>query len=363
MAENPKVLIAGNKGHITETQMIIGLRRKGLDIHAAYNSDSEQLATLEAAGIPTRALNLKRGLDVPNILRIRRWMRHEGFNILHGLSNQATTNFLWASYGQKNKVIAYRGATGHVSRYDPTCYLKWLNPNLDKIICVSNAVSTDLVENGVPAHKVITIYKGHDLSWYTGDHTATAGQEIRELFNIPDNVTIIGMIANMRRVKGADVLLRAMKHLPPSVHAVLIGEVRDPQITNLASTHALRGRVHLTGYRDDAAYLLPALYLNVAPSRGREGLTRAVIEGMAQGIPAIVTDAGGLPELITSGETGFVVPKDDPIQLAEKIEKLVEHPDWRDQMALACKKRVFSHFNVNTTISQTAACYHAVLSQ
>ena len=361
MHETPRILIAGDKGHIAETEMIIGLKNIGLDICAAYNSDSKEIPKLLAAGVPTKTLNLKRGLDIPKIRLIRKWLKSDGFNILHGLSNRATTNFLWASYGQSNKVIAYRGATGHVSRLDPTCYLKWLNPRLDKIICVSKAVSRDLSKNGVSPKKLTTIYKGHDLSWYAGSHTLTADRQIRNVFKIPGGATIVGMVANMRRVKGADVLIRAMEYLPANIHAVLIGEVRDPQIPRLVTDLGLEKRVHFTGYRHDAPYLLPAFHINVAPSRGREGLTRTVIEGMAQGIPAVATTAGGLPELVADGETGFIVSPDDPVQLASRLCYLAEHPTVHQKMARASKERIASRFHVSQTVSLTAACYRTVL--
>jgi glycosyltransferase involved in cell wall biosynthesis len=222
-------------------------------------------------------------------------------------------------------------------------------------------VSRDLSKNGVSPKKLTTIYKGHDLSWYAGSHTLTADRQIRNVFKIPAEATIVGMVANMRRVKGADVLIRAMEYLPANIHAVLIGEVRDPQIPRLVTDLGLEKRVHFTGYRHDAPYLLPAFHINVAPSRGREGLTRTVIEGMAQGIPAVATTAGGLPELVADGETGFIVPPDDPVQLASRLCYLAEHPTVHQKMARASKERIASRFDVSQTVSLTAACYRTLL--
>ena len=363
MTKTPKVLVAGNSGHITETEMIIGLRKAGYDITAAYRSDSPQIPILRASGVPTRELNLKKGMDIPGIVKIRKWLRRERFNILHALSNQATTNFLWASYGNSNKVIAYRGAIGHVSRMDPTCYLKWLNPRLDQIICVSNAVKTDLTENGVPPEKLRTIYKGHSTEWYDFKKKGDPDAQIRMLFGIPGDAVLIGMVANMRPVKGADVLLQAMEKMPAQIHAILIGDVRDPKLAGLATKPALRGRIHFTGYRADATHLIGGLTVNIAPSRGREGLTRTVIEGMAQGVPAVVSNAGGLPELVEDGSTGFVVPSDDPVTLANRIVEIVQNPTLRDSMGAAAKMRIQQHFNINTTIAETADCYTALLNR
>ena len=165
-SHQPKVLIAAGDGHITEIEMMKGLRREGIDIHAALESTSPHLAELEESDVPVRILDLRSNLDLRNAREIRRWITQEHFDIVHGLANRQVANFITASYGLQNRVIAYRGAIGHVSRWDPTCYLKWLNPRIDRIICVSKAVERDLAANGVNPDKLVTIYKGHDLSWY-----------------------------------------------------------------------------------------------------------------------------------------------------------------------------------------------------
>ena len=81
--------------------------------------------------------------------------------------------------------------------------------------------------------------------------------------------------------------------------------------------------MHFTGFRKDAPALIGALDITVAPSRGREGLTKTILEGMAQSVPAVVSDAGGLPELVDHAHSGFVFPIGDTAQL---VAHLVAHP-------------------------------------
>jgi len=357
----PKALIAAGGGHITEVEMIRGLREAGVDAHAAFESSSPHLETLRQAGVPTRPLDLKNNLDFAKARQIRHWIKNEGFDIVHGLANRQVANFIWASYGLPNKVVAYRGAVGHVSRWDPTCYIKWLNPRIDRIVCVSRAVERDLAASGVSANKLVTIYKGHDLSWYEKLDARAARAELNEQFSIPQSATLIGIAANMRPVKGADLLLNAMLDLPDDVHALLIGEARDPQLKTLAADPRLEGRVHFTGYRADAPRLIGALDINTAPSRGREGLTKTVIEGMAQGIPAVVSTAGGLPELIRDIETGYVVGIDDLTALRNRISTLAQDPAARQRMGQAARADIRQRFDISATIEQTAGLYHSLL--
>lgn len=357
MITNPKILIAAGGGHITEAEMIIGLHHQGLDIHAAFESDSGQLQRLRDAGVPTRTLDLKGPIDFANIRRIRGWIKEEGFTILHALANWQVANFISASYGLPNKVIAYRGAVGHVSRWDPSCYLKWLNPRLDRIICVSRAVERDLAKSGVAGEKLITIYKGHDLAWYANLNPKIARSQVSREFNIPEDTVLVGMAANMRPVKGADLLLEAMKSLPAHVHALLIGEVRDPRLKELAKDSAIRDRVHFTGFRRDAAALIGALDINTAPSRGREGLTKTIIEGMVQGVPAIVSTAGGLPEMLDDGISGYVFEIDDLRCFTARLKYLIESAERRKLMGERGREISTDRFSIEQTIETTRSLY------
>jgi glycosyltransferase involved in cell wall biosynthesis len=359
--KNPKVLIAAGTGHITEVEMIKGLRSQGINIHAAFNSTSPHLSALRESGVPTRTLDLKSNADFRGVMQIRRWIKNEGFDILHGLANRQVANFIWASYGRPNKLIAYRGAIGHVSRWDPTCYLKWLNPRVNQIICVSQAVKNDLKNSGVDQEKLTTIYKGHRLSWYADIDRQNSRNFINQEFAIPRNAFVVGMAANMRRVKGADILLKALEHSPTYVHALLIGALRDPKLKKLTQKNTLKNRVHLAGYRRDATRLIGGFDLNCAPSRGREGLTKSILEGMGQGVPSAVSNAGGLPELVKNGVNGYVFPIGDYLALSEKIATIASDKELAKNLGDKGKEIFQSVFHCENTIKETKSVYKKLM--
>ena len=357
----PKVLIAGHQGHITEAEMIQGLRERDIDIHAAFESTSPHLETLRSAGIPTQPLDLKNNIDFRSAYRIRKWIKQEGFDIVHGLANRPVANFIWASYGLPNKVIAYRGTAGHVSRWDPTCYIKWLNPRIDRIICLSKAVEASLEKSGVASKRLITIYKGHDPGWYADLSPAAARDEVNQQFSLPDNTILVGMAANMRPVKGADLLLNLLMDLPENVHGLLIGEVRDPSINDLASNPRIANRLHFTGFRRDATHLIGALDINVAPSRAREGLGKSVIEAMIQGIPSVVSNVGGLPELLGPDGMQYIFPTGDLKRFRECMAPLINNSEERKIAGDFAKQRIYSEFTLERTINETKNLYHSML--
>jgi glycosyltransferase involved in cell wall biosynthesis len=169
----------------------------------------------------------------------------------------------------------------------------------------------------------------------------------------------------MRTTKGGDVLIRSAHYLPEDshVHYLLVGEVRDERVYELARDERIRDRIHLLGYRKDAPAIISACDVTVMPSRDREGLTKGVIEAMAQGIPAIVTNVGGLPELVADHDCGLVVPSEDPVAIAEAIRYFSEDPERCQSYGERAKQRIQTHFHYGQTVRETIALYEDVVRE
>jgi glycosyltransferase involved in cell wall biosynthesis len=138
------------------------------------------------------------------------------------------------------------------------------------------------------------------------------------------------MVANLRAHKGLHVLVAATHHLPDEapIHILLVGpKPDDPAVLQAISKAAHPERIHVLGYRDDAPEVAAASDIIVLPTTKREGLARAVVEAMAYGRPAVISNSGGNAELVADGESGFVVPVNDPKALAEGITKLWADPE------------------------------------
>ena len=120
-------------------------------------------------------------------------------------------------------------------------------------------------------------------------------------------------------------------------------------------------RVHFAGFRRDAPAVMAASDICCLPVLRGEGLSRAVIEGMAYGIAPLVTDVGGNTELVVDGESGLVVPPGDIAALAQALEWLHDHPDERRQMGEAARERIGTHFRSEDTIVKTLALYRELV--
>ncbi|WP_105189006.1 glycosyltransferase [Pseudoalteromonas sp. T1lg48] len=343
-----------------EASQIIGLHQSGaVDVTVMCNPGSTLIPYFEEHGIEVITDPLDKKLSLATIKRIREHIKANNIDILHLFNNIACSNGATAAIGTKAKVIAYRGQTGNVSRWDPTVYLTMLHPRLDKIICVANAVTEDLKKHvWGNKNKAITVYKGHDQSWYQNSPA--------DLSDVPMHADSfkISLVANLRPRKGLHVLMDAVQLLPEdcNIDVLLVGA--DPQaaaIQDMIKRSGKPQRVHALGYREDAPEVAAACDAVVLPTTKREGLCRAVLEANSYGVPAIVSDTGGNAELVADGTTGIVVPPSDPQALADAIMTLYQDRDLCDKFGLAAKKRVIEKFNVQQGVDKTLTIYQGLL--
>ena len=353
-----KILTLSKQPDLPETHLLTGLKERGVEIICACDPSSIAFGTLERRGLAPIALELRSRIDFAACWKIRNLLRTARPHIVHSFTNRALSNALFASIGVRSKHVAYRGTAGHLSRLDPGSWLTYLNPRVDKIVCVSDAVKRYLLGLGLAEGKLVRIYKGHDPKWYE-----SLAHVERASIGIPSNAFVVSLTANMRRVKGSDILLDAFEQLQdlPDLHLLLIGEVRDERVARAIEQLKCTGRVHVLGYRADAPALVKISQVLVMPSREREGFPKAVLEAMIQGVPAVVSAVGGMPEIVINGENGLVVPPSDPAALAGALRSLYLDRPRLASMALAARARILQHFPIQNTVDQTIKLYQELL--
>jgi glycosyltransferase involved in cell wall biosynthesis len=280
------------------------------------------------------------------------------FDILHVFTNPAVQTAVFAVRGTRARLIAYRGIVGNVSFLSPISWLRYLNPRIDRIVCVADAVRDHFLGMRpaflrVPAERLVTIHKGHSLGWYTAKPADLAS------VGVPPGAFAIVCVANYRPRKGIEVLVDAFERLPAEANArlLLVGHMDKAPLTQRIAASPARERIHVLGFRGDAPALVAACDVFVLPSIKREGLARSVIEAMAYGVAPIVTSSGGSPELVVDGESGIVVPPRDAEALARALERLRGDAPLRQRYGAAARERIRTAFDIETTIKKTYALY------
>lgn len=355
-----RVLVVGAELDRCERFLFAQLAREGVGIHMLCPPGSATFAEFSALGLPTGAMRFAGRIDPAAVRQLRAVLHAGRYDIVHSLSNRTLSNSLLATQGRAPRHVAYRGTIGHLSRLDPMSWLTYLHPRIGRIVCVSDAVRRYLRSLGVPGARLRTIYKGHDVRWYDG----LPSPPLADL-GIPPDAFVVGFSGNMRPVKGVDVLIRSLDYLEdlPHMRLLLVGDVRDRAVLRLARQPRFQSRLRLTGFRSDAPGLMGRCHMCVMPSLEREGLPRAVIEAMAQGVPAVVSSVGGIPELVIDGVCGRVVPPRDPRALAEAIRTLATDAALRARCGIAARRRIEERFNIMDTCRSTLEMYAEMLAQ
>jgi glycosyltransferase involved in cell wall biosynthesis len=342
------------------TAMFVGLKNAGVDV-AVVCPNGERREWLAENGVRVLELPLRKQFDRDAVRRLRAELVQGRYDVLHLFSNKALQNGLAASRGLPVKIVAYRGIVGNVSFFSPVSWLRFLNPRIDRIVCVANAVRDYFLEMRpaflrLPPERLVTIYKGHSLDWYRAAPAdlATVG--------VPPGAFAIACVANYRPRKGIEVLVDAFGELPAAAHLLLIGGGMDaPRLRRRIAASTAAARIHVLGYRADAPALTAACRVFVLPSTKREGLARSLIEAMAYGVAPVVTDCGGSPELVVNGVSGVVVPVADARALAAAVRRLHDEPELRARLGRAARERIRTSFRIEDTIARTLELYRSLV--
>ena len=221
----------------------------------------------------------------------------------------------------------------------------------DRVVTISDSLHRFTVERvGVPAAKVETIHYGLDeppRAWGTNPEDA-----------VPTGVRIVLSVSRLSQQKGIDVAVHGLLSLPDNTVLVVLGEGPErSSLEALARDLGVDARLFLPGRVPDVAAWLRRASVYVQPARW-EGFGLAVLEAMVCGLPVVATNVSSLPELVADGETGLLVPPDDPAALARAVERALADP----ALGPAGHERARREFSVQRMADRTAALYESLLS-
>ncbi|MCK6483619.1 MAG: glycosyltransferase family 4 protein [Phycisphaerae bacterium] len=184
--------------------------------------------------------------------------------------------------------------------------------------------------------------------------TADAGGIVGRREDASD--VVVGAVGQVSRTKGADLTLEAFARITPRFAGARLRYVGDgaliDELRRRAAELGVQDRVCFAGFVADRERAFGDLDLFVLPSR-RESSSNAVAEAMARGLPCVVSDAGGLPELVAHGKSGLVVRGDDVTALAEAMATLLGDAKLRRRMGAAARQRAAEMFDPAMMARQT----------
>jgi glycosyltransferase involved in cell wall biosynthesis len=132
------------------------------------------------------------------------------------------------------------------------------------------------------------------------------------------------------------------------------------QLRRTISGHGREKDILFLDWVPDVQEVLPAVTVTVVPSHN-EAFGRIAIESMAAGVPVVVTNVGGLKEIVCNGETGLIANPNDPEDLAAMIQKLLNNAATRNRLSSKARQMVDQEFSKDTVTARMEQAYHDTL--
>jgi glycosyltransferase involved in cell wall biosynthesis len=313
-----------------------------------------------ALGIPVRDLEIGRRIYGPagvrGLWRLARHMHRFKPAVVH--SYLFGPNLLAAVAGRLSRVPAVVIAKRNIDAFETprqVAVQRFSARLATQVTAVSEAVADTVVALGVPRDRVTVIPNGVDADRF--DATT---------YGIQNGVAVIGSVGCLAPRKDYVTLLDALVRLDQrgiAWRADLVGE--GPERERLEQ-HALRlglgERVRFLGERDDIEALLPTFDVFVLSSR-EEGIPNALLEAMAAGRPAVATAVGGTAEVMSDGETGWVVTAASPAALADALAQALTDRDEAERRGRAARRRVMDEMGIDAMVRRHEAFYRRVAGE
>jgi glycosyltransferase involved in cell wall biosynthesis len=317
---------------------------------------------VEKLGIPVTTFDKRDGVELGVIPRIGRWLGNERVDVMH--THNAAAHFYGAA-GAKFARIRTTIHTKHGRDWPD-------NPRKVLLNRLSALMTTKLVtvsQNGyevartiekVPARKLAVIHNGVDTTRYA---PARGARRHPALAGIPPGAPVVATVARLSPEKDQRTLLEAFAILCERHEDCFLVLAGDGPSRNELEAFA-RGlpcaeRILFLGTIDTVAELLGGVSV-FALTSVTEGISLALLEAGASGVPAVVTDAGGNTEVVVDGETGYVVAPQRPREIAEKIHALLSDPSLRGEIGARARTRVERHFSLESMVRQYESLYRTL---
>jgi len=340
-------------GEIQFVELLRGLRDK-YEIKVAVIEDAGLLREpVSQMGLKPTVFPLNGSLVQPNtarqVARLARWLKEQRINIVHAHDLYTILLAVPAAKIAGCRVVVGRLDLVHWEGRGRRAALTISSRVADHVIANAAAVRAMLIEKErIPSDRISLIYNGIDLAEFDRRSEQPALARLPETGRSPVAVLVANMVHSVKRQEDFLEALALARARCGSLQAFLVGDgPRRAELERLAARLGLNGgAVHFLGYRVDVPSVLRRATLGVLCS-SKEGLSNAVIEGMAAHLPMVVTNAGGNPELVEHGKRGLVVGVQRPQELADAMLQLLENPGAARQMGEAGRKFVAEKMNLN----------------
>ena len=236
-----------------------------------------------------------------------------------------------------------------------------------KIVTVSNAVKQHLLKSGfIKESKIIVIYNGVDTAKFNPEIDSS---NLRKELCIPEKAFVIGMIGRVNAIKGQGEFVKIVSMLAKkydNVYGIIVGDAfpgqewRVEKLKEIIMNSGQKGKIIYLGYRSDANVLHCLFDVYMLPSMSSDSLPTVVLEAMASRKVVVGYKNGGICEMVSDRESGFLEPIGESAKLAIDIEKLIVDDNLYRLMAQNGNDRLNNLFSLNKFYKNIDELYQAL---
>lgn len=239
----------------------------------------------------------------------------------------------------------------------------WLYRRVNYAIAISKVIKDNLLETTALAeNKIVLHYNGVDPEKFNPNNVDS--MQIRKELNIKEDELLLGMVARFSIGKGHENFLLVAKELSieyKHLKFIIVGEASKgedayaEEIKELADAYRLNNII-FAGFRNDMPQVLSAMDIFIFPSHA-EAFGVALVEAMSMAKPSVSTSSDGILDITVDNETGYLFKKDDPEDLKNKLELLINSTEKRRTLGKAARQRVLEHFDSQKLIDGLVELY------
>jgi L-malate glycosyltransferase len=338
-----------------DLELARALAAQGVELHLVA-PDGPLAQGFSAAGFNWAGPLPRRWLGRAAMSWLREGCQAAGIEVVHLLDPIAAIAALPALESLRAAVVLRHSRPGGVHKWNPLSRMSVLNRGIDVVACRCEAARTELARYRDPANLYL-LPPACSPEWLEGPPAKL------EKLGLPRDAFPVAVIGDYSPRKGVEYVVEAAQWLPAQapVHFLLLGSgLENRVVLERVARSPWRRNFHLLGHREDAPAILAACAVSVRGAIRREGLPQSVLESMALGVPPIVTDAGGLPELVVQGESGIIVARRNARAIGEALTWLLEHPEARRAMGQAARERIAREFPPERAVASHLELYRAL---
>lgn len=350
----------------TEMMLLRTLPRLNEFKHVVCSLSSQGVIgeSLIKEGIGVIALNQKRLLSIGSLISLVKVIKKVDPDIIQTYLFQASFIGRFAAlYTKKHIVISSIRSSFAQARYIIVVLLDIITSIFVKHYLSNSLTAAKRFHKwGIPLKKISVIYNGIEVNRVGLD---VDFKKIKEKIGIPSQAIILSCLAKLRKGKGHIILFKALKEINKNnnldnINLLLIGDGPEKnRLFQKVNEYHLSQKVFFLGNRKDISELLRMTDIFVLPTLF-EGMSNAILEAMADGLPIITTDIPENNELIKNNEHGILVKPKDFNKLAEVIYFLISNRDYARELGSKARERVNKEFTIDTTIQKLKKFYQNV---